>query len=1266
VNPDFAQRHPVATSILGFIGDVAIDPTTYLSFGETNAVQHLVTDGTIGLDRAAVRKAAIEAGVKTSKFDALGKLVGRPSASAEKALAKESERAVGQFFEHQLGKVEEEATTDAKKLAEEHAKAVAEHATEQKAALSEFVSGESSEHQRATRSKKAVDEFFGAGGGNGQVNLLDPETFQAKVQQLATQREERYAAVTAKYSSADEFTQAAVSPGTPLADRRMADTRAAAREFFGVQGPEKPVSGGARGVVETGAAQARGAEMLRVKQEADAAAKGLLEERAAQQARYSERKAKDATAFPVATGINPDPPMSIPFDTSSYDEALVNIQARKEKKTAELMLARKAVTGKVFTSSAELTDALGTLVGHEQAVTAIWRSPEQRLQAVLTDPEMLEKLKDKGGVKVLGRTVIPNDVLKKAGELTGVSSIFDRLDKMKKSLPLWLRSRDAPIGELDQAVQLQDGSTGKIGQLYLQARNTYNSLFRSAPHKAWRETLEHFQGLKVESREKIGKLLWDMDDAASGHGMGAGLQGADRDAAINQLVANAKLTPKEHAGMAFYRQRMAEIGAFEKDLGILEHLHENYFHRVLNPKSRAILAEGADAEARGVAQVASGVMGTAIDNKVTIPGPMLDAAKERSILSRAQAEKLGLEYSYDTALSYALRVRNGEQAVARKVFENRLREMFPDATISADGVVLKGVPLPIANDLKFMGEGLYHKDLAKTDQFYRYVFDKPTGLFKYMATSFRPAFSIRQAVSNSVALAINHSFGALDPRIMRESAYILAARHSADGGEMLAKMSPLRNALGQKYTAQAVLDLAERHGVLRGVSIEGLGSQRFTSKMEQSFKKELAVRGFTDNKAAQGFLRVIRGSWKYTDLPAVVEDFSRMSGFINGLRMGHAPEAAAKLVDKALFDYSNGLQQFERRVVKRVIPFYSYQRFAIPMMAQVFASTPGKITNLAKATNTFFKVWEKAHTEDTLTDTERSVLPGWLLEQPHSFVGFNKQMKATFNGFNSYSPLDALSWFAPQSDAPDERGGLVKAGMAMVAPWVKIPVEHLMQKDLFTGRKLNEPKYNMGPLDPEKVSANVAAAFAAGATGNVALAGLVQKATMGLTAGTPDFNKALLSSLIGWEDGVNKTTGERTVYVSPWRVHLLTSFAPGLAEVFKASRNDPDDPAVTPLQKTAEFLFGTHGKNLKYAAAGVSTYSLDLADEQNKRAREKEGEADFNPPPDHTRKGLEYRARWAEERGLSDTAEKYRKELEAFLDQQATENGFGDVRGATQ
>jgi hypothetical protein len=186
VNPDFAQRHPVATSILGFIGDVAIDPTTYLSFGETNAVQHLVTDGTIGLDRAAVRKAAIEAGVKTSKFDALGKLVGRPSASAEKALAKESERAVGQFFEHQLGKVEEEATTDAKKLAEEHAKAVAEHATEQKAALSEFVSGESSEHQRVTRSKKAVDEFFGAGGGNGQVNLLDPETFQAKVQQLAT------------------------------------------------------------------------------------------------------------------------------------------------------------------------------------------------------------------------------------------------------------------------------------------------------------------------------------------------------------------------------------------------------------------------------------------------------------------------------------------------------------------------------------------------------------------------------------------------------------------------------------------------------------------------------------------------------------------------------------------------------------------------------------------------------------------------------------------------------------------------------------------------------------------------------------------------------------------------------------------------------------------------------------------------------------------------------------------------------------------------
>jgi hypothetical protein len=388
----------------------------------------------------------------------------------------------------------------------------------------------------------------------------------------------------------------------------------------------------------------------------------------------------------------------------------------------------------------------------------------------------------------------------------------------------------------------------------------------------------------------------------------------------------------------------------------------------------------------------------------------------------------------------------------------------------------------------------------------------------------------------------------------------------------------------------------------------------------------------SDSAAGRGLKKFVAGTFKYTNLPAHIEDFARATGYVNARRMGHLPDDASQLVNKALFDYMHGLSQFEQRWVKRLVPFYSYQRFAIPMMAKVFASTPGRVTNLAKASESFFRVWDKIASNDELTQEEREVLPGWLLEQPRAFHGFTQLMQAEFKTFNNYSPLDVMGFVAAH-DEGDERGMLTKFGLAQLTPFVKVPIETMMGRDAFSGRRLTDTKRDVGPIDPDEFTMQAAAATMAGITGRPEFIGLVGASAAGFNPGSAEFNRKILEVTLGYEEGINKTTGERTAYMSPYRVHLMTSFAPGLNEIFKLSRDDR-----TPLQKTMYGLFG------------IGTVELDLQQEQYRREQELTGRGDFTPPPKNTLKGLEYRLKWAEERELHDQAQRYREELEEFLD----------------
>ena len=79
-----------------------------------------------------------------------------------------------------------------------------------------------------------------------------------------------------------------------------------------------------------------------------------------------------------------------------------------------------------------------------------------------------------------------------------------------------------------------------------------------------------------------------------------------------------------------------------------------------------------------------------------------------------------------------------------------------------------------------------------------------------------------------------------------------------------------------------------------------------------------------------------------------VEDGFRFAHYIGKKEQGLSPEDAMLSVKKYLFDYGE-LTDFERKVMKRVIPFYTWSRKNIPLMMEGVARDPSKFNEIGRA-----------------------------------------------------------------------------------------------------------------------------------------------------------------------------------------------------------------------------------------------------------------------------------------------------------------------------
>lgn len=165
--------------------------------------------------------------------------------------------------------------------------------------------------------------------------------------------------------------------------------------------------------------------------------------------------------------------------------------------------------------------------------------------------------------------------------------------------------------------------------------------------------------------------------------------------------------------------------------------------------------------------------------------------------------------------------------------------------------------------------------------------------------------------------------------------------------------------LGKEGTIKAGLSYDE---VLRLFRQEGLDTTNFFSGEGGDMVKQV-------RQALTGKGRSLVQRAK--DLTSAIETNSKLALFIDQLNKGAAPEEAARVVKKYLFDYQD-LTPLERKL-KRFFPFYTWSRKNIPLQFESMVTQPGKYALVAKG--------KRSVEELSPQEVPENELPEWFKEE---------------------------------------------------------------------------------------------------------------------------------------------------------------------------------------------------------------------------------------------------------------------------------------------
>ena len=398
-----------------------------------------------------------------------------------------------------------------------------------------------------------------------------------------------------------------------------------------------------------------------------------------------------------------------------------------------------------------------------------------------------------------------------------------------------------------------------------------------------------------------------------------------------------------------------------------------------------------------------------------------------------------------------------------------------------------------------------HKALQSWDQIYDpkselvRLFDKVTRFWKSGVTIYAPSHHIRNLIGD---VFLSWMAGVNSPRSYTKAGRVLYSQKKRykdlESVEQLVSKNALSVALtkpgdiitqtryGKQLTAEQIYIAAHSNGVLPDVNvIEDLfGDSLFSGRLGKPLKGWAGkkVRGLAENR----------------------EHFTRLAHFINYIEKSSESDLpklfrdAAKEVRKWHPDGSD-LTDFERNVLRRLMPFYSWTRKAIPLLVEGAVTRPGRIVGPDKFAQALqgmmgidapsrddpfpydqlFPDWIKEKGIGPIAAHGMAGIPGFIASLSRSTPGYTGEPSG-YTVVNPSNPfIDAVAQFGGMGNPSDPLKGIGQ----LAHPAFKIPFE------LIQGRTLNDV-----PIEPGRYAAeNIPIAAMLERITNVGLGGLTKR-----------------------------------------------------------------------------------------------------------------------------------------------------------------------------
>ncbi len=337
-------------------------------------------------------------------------------------------------------------------------------------------------------------------------------------------------------------------------------------------------------------------------------------------------------------------------------------------------------------------------------------------------------------------------------------------------------------------------------------------------------------------------------------------------------------------------------------------------------------------------------------------------------------------------------------------------------------------------------------------------FDKIQRYWKASVTSVFPAFHGRNAISNVFLNFLDLGYHALNPATSYMAVQLqsfnmkadkLAFRAMSAGIDSVQAKEDLFNLFNKKVFTDASgyewsfgelrhtikdSNIAFSKDIAGSLDIQG-EKERFLSEISNLHQTKLQKVGGALNVFNQETFVPMKYGKKVGSL---IEGQARLVNFISNLRAtGDVAHAAAR-TKQFLFDYGN-LTTFEKNVMRRIIPFYSFMRKNLELQVSILLSTPGRTAAELTALINLGSVISGG----SLTPEQKKALPDWI----KSGIDILKSNKG--NNIEIYNSLGTPIEQPFQAFQFNQLLG-------SVTPIIRLPVEQMSGYSFFRGKMLTD------------------------------------------------------------------------------------------------------------------------------------------------------------------------------------------------------------------